>query len=161
MVLDGFSASDARGSLTRLFPVPVELEQPVRQVLVSFNDYKHTLRGMHFQRGDDSEQKIVSVLRGRILDVVVDLRADSATHLDWAAVELDAARPRSILIPAGLAHGFLTLDDESQVSYVIDAPYVPATATGIRWNDPLIGIEWPESPSVMSDQDEHWPLIDR
>jgi dTDP-4-dehydrorhamnose 3,5-epimerase len=158
-VLDGFAAGDARGSLTRLFPVPsASAGKPIRQVLISFNDRAGTLRGMHFQRGEASEQKIVSVLQGRILDVVVDLRVGSGSYLSWASIELSAHRPQSLLIPKGLAHGFITLDDSSQVSYLIDEPYNPEAASGIRWNDPAIGVEWPFEPSIVSDQDQNWRL---
>lgn len=154
-----FTSSDDRGGLARLWPLATAgHDQPsVAQVLVSHNTAAHTLRGMHFQRGIHAERKVVSVLRGRALDVVVDLRPDSTTYLDWAALELSEDTSQAFDIPRGLAHGFLTLTPNTQVSYVIDHPYVPDAGAGIRWNDPLIGIDWPTEPSVVSVQDRSWP----
>jgi dTDP-4-dehydrorhamnose 3,5-epimerase len=158
MVLDGFSAADLRGSLTRLYPLGPSVEAfQIEQVLVSRNLAAGTLRGMHFQAGEWAEQKIVSVLNGRILDVLVDVRAGSSTYLAWTSVEIAADRPTALFVPRGLAHGFITLEPDTQVTYLLDRPYVPTAGRGIRWNDPAIGVEWPAAPAVVSEQDQGWP----
>jgi len=157
-VLDGFSAADIRGSLTRLYPLGPSVEGfQIDQVLVSRNIAAATLRGMHFQAGEWAEQKIVSVLNGRILDVLVDLRAGSPTYRSWTSVEIGADHPTALFVPRGLAHGFITLEPDTQVTYLLDRPYVPTAGRGIRWNDPTIGVEWPVVPAVVSEQDQGWP----
>lgn len=157
-----FTSSDARGGLRRMWPLsaPVHNEFPVGQVLISQNVSAYTLRGMHFQRGVHAERKVVSVIRGRAFDVVVDLRPDSTTYLGWAALELNEDTPMAFNIPRGLAHGFLTLTPNTEVSYIIDQPYVAEAGAGIRWDDPLIGIEWPSEPRVASAQDRSWPDLE-
>ena len=154
-----FTSSDPRGDLTRVWPLgqPTIDPSPIAQVLISRNTYRHTLRGMHFQRGEHAERKVVSIIRGRALDVVVDLRPDSETYLAWAMVELDADIPTALCIPAGLAHGYLTLTPRTELTYVIDRPYEPRAGSGIRWDDAMIGIDWPASPAVVSEQDQAWP----
>lgn len=159
-VLASFVSTDARGSLARVWPLdsaPGGFE--VEQVLVSRNTQQYTLRGMHFQRASAAERKIVGVLHGRILDVVVDLRRESATYLQWAAVELNGHEPVVVVLPRGVAHGFLTLEKDTEVSYLLDRPYRPSHACGLRWDDPLIGIEWPCAPVNVSDQDASWPPV--
>jgi len=158
MVLDGFSAADVRGSLTRLYPLGPSVEEfTIEQVLVSRNLAAGTLRGMHFQAGEWAEQKIVSVLNGRILDVLVDLRAGSPTYRSWTSVDVGADRPTALFVPRGLAHGFITLEPDTQVTYLLDRPYVPTAGRGIRWDDPAIAVEWPTTPTVISEQDGQWP----
>ncbi len=156
-----FTSSDSRGDLTRVWPLtsgPSDLSPaPISQVLISRNTHQHTLRGMHFQRGEHAERKIVSVIRGKALDVVVDLRTDSDTYLAWAMLDLDADAPTAFCIPPGLAHGYLTLAPNTDVTYIIDRPYEQQAASGIRWNDPLIDIDWPVEPEVVSQQDRSWP----
>ena len=161
-VFETHIAFDERGSMSRLWPTSAApADFVVHQVLLSRNLTKHTLRGMHFQRGSSSEQKIVGALRGRLLDVFVDLRTNSATYLDWAGVELSGDEQVAVLLPRGIAHGFLTLEDNTEVSYLVDHAYEPTRAIGIRWDDPLVGIEWPVEPSVIADRDRSWPLIER
>jgi dTDP-4-dehydrorhamnose 3,5-epimerase len=158
VVLDGFCAADVRGSLTRLYPVGPSVEEfRIEQVLVSRNLAACTLRGMHFQAGEWAEQKIVSVLHGRILDVLVDVRAGSSTYRSWTSAEIGADRPTALFVPRGLAHGFITLEPDTQVTYLLDRPYVPTAGRGIRWDDPAIAVEWPAPPTVISDQDRQWP----
>lgn len=120
---------------------------------VSWNRAKHTLRGMHYQAAPHGEVKIVSCTAGAILDVVVDLRRDSPTRLQWLAVELTPASGAQLYIPAGFAHGFFTLTDATEVSYRMGTPYVAELARGLRWNDPAIGIAWPAPPAVISARD--------
>ena len=92
--------------------------------------------------------------------MVVDLRAGSPTQLQWLAVELTAERRNALYVPPGLAHGFITLADESELEYLISTPYAPSAAAGVRWDDPVVGIEWPFSPVVLSERDAAFPDLD-
>lgn len=123
----------------------------------SYNDRAGTLRGMHFQRAPHGQAKLVSCVRGKFLDVIVDVRPESATYLRWIAVELAAASGRAVFIPAGCAHGFVTLEDHSTVAYLIENDYRPGAATTLRWNDPLVGIQWPVREPILSDRDRQAP----
>lgn len=148
---------DERGCFARTFCgtefKEAGLASQVSQVSVSFNKAKGTLRGMHLQRAPHEECKLVRCTRGRVFDVVVDLRPASPTHHDWFGLELDSESRRALFIPAGVAHGFLTLEDNSELLYMMDVPYAPDCADGVRWDDPAFGIEWPFEPLVMSDAD--------
>ena len=130
--------------------------EPV-QCSASFNAAAGTLRGMHYQAAPDAEAKIVRCTRGRVFDVAVDLRPDSPTFRGWHAEELSADNGRAILVPAGCAHGFLTLEEASEVFYMIDAEHRPDSARGVRWDDPAFGIRWPRPPAVVSNRDRKWP----
>jgi dTDP-4-dehydrorhamnose 3,5-epimerase len=112
---------------------------------------------MHYQEAPHAEAKVVRCQRGSVYDVIVDLRPESATFKRWAAVELSAANRRLLYIPEGMAHGYLTLEDETEALYLISAAYTPEAARGVRWDDPAFGIEWPEEPRVMSEKDRAWP----
>jgi dTDP-4-dehydrorhamnose 3,5-epimerase len=129
------------------------------QSSVSFNLRRGTLRGLHFQAEAHAEDKLVRCTAGAIYDVIVDLRPDSPTARRWFAVELSAANHRSLFVPKGLAHGFMTLSDETEVLYMISAPYAPGFERGVRWNDPAIGVSWPMAPSVVSARDAAYPLL--
>ncbi len=133
------------------------LMSELSQCSLSFNQRKGTLRGMHYQLAPDVETKVVSCKAGSIFDVIVDLRPDSATFRQWCAVELSADNRCLLYIPSGMAHGFLTLEDNSEVYYQISGRFVPASARGVRWNDPAFGIEWPSEPSVISERDRTYP----
>ena len=132
--------------------------QPV-QASLSGNVRRHTLRGLHFQLAPHAEQKLVRCVRGCIRDVVVDVREDSPTRWQHYAVELDATRGNALFVPRGFAHGFLTLEDNTSVEYLIDAVFEPTSARGLRWSDPQLGIAWPAAPQVISDRDAAWPLL--
>jgi dTDP-4-dehydrorhamnose 3,5-epimerase len=134
-----------------------ELRPDWVQCNVSFNEKKGTLRGMHFQGAPFEEVKLVRCSRGAIYDVVIDLRRESATLAQWTGAELTAENHRMIYIPKGFAHGFLTLQDQSEVFYQMSEFYAPAHAGGVRWNDPAFGIEWPIGVSVMTDKDRTFP----
>jgi dTDP-4-dehydrorhamnose 3,5-epimerase len=123
----------------------------------SWNGASHTLRGMHYQAAPHGEVKIVGCTAGAIFDVAVDLRAGSPTRFEWLGVELTPATGTQLYIPAGFAHGFLTLADGTEVSYRMGTSYVPAAARGFRYDDPLIGIAWPETPAVISERDRTYP----
>lgn len=154
---------DERGAFARTFctrefadaGIPFE----VVQANLSINPVKHTLRGLHFQRSPSEEPKIVSCRQGRIWDVAVDVRPDSTTYLQWTSVELDAASERMFYIGKGLAHGFITLEHDTEVGYLMGAAYDPEASAGLRWNDPRIGIDWPAEPALISDRDASYPLL--
>lgn len=127
------------------------------QASISFNDRRGTVRGLHFSVGPNAETKLVRCTAGAVYDVVLDLRPASTTFLDAIGIELSAANRRAIYIPIGLAHGFQTLKDQTEVLYLIDMPYVTSSARGIRWNDPVVKIDWPEPITVISERDREFP----
>jgi dTDP-4-dehydrorhamnose 3,5-epimerase len=129
----------------------------IAQESVSRNERKGTLRGLHFQRPPHEETKIVRCIRGAIFDVIVDLRHDSPTFLHWKSFELTAENHRALYVPKGCAHGFQTLAEGTEVSYLISDFYAPEAAAGYRYNDPAFGITWPAPVNVISDRDRHWP----
>ncbi len=130
------------------------------QCSVSFNARRATLRGLHFQADPHAEDKLVRCTAGAIFDVIVDLRRDSPGRGRWLGIELTADNRRSLFIPRGFAHGFITLTDGSEVLYMMSVPYVPGFARGVRWNDPAIGIDWPLEPEHMTERDAAYPLLD-
>ena len=115
-----------------------------------------TLRGLHFQASPYEEVKLVRCTRGSAFDVVVDLRRSSLTFRRWFAVELDGTARRAVFIPAGVAHGFQTLEDDSWIFYQMTEPYVPELAGGVRCDDPAFAISWPCAVSVMSERDRNF-----
>jgi dTDP-4-dehydrorhamnose 3,5-epimerase len=123
----------------------------------SYNEKAGTLRGMHYQKPPLGQSKLVSCVSGRVWDVVADLRPDSPTYLRWEAVELSAASGRAVFIPAGCAHGFVTLTDQATVAYLIQGNYEPAAAGTVRWNDPTFGIQWPVNSPILSERDRLAP----
>lgn len=127
------------------------------QANMSYNKLKGTLRGMHYQRAPYAETKLVRAVRGAILDVIVDLRPDSPTYRRWIGVELTADNRRALFVPEGFAHGFQTLEDDTDVSYQVSAFYTPGAEGGARYNDPAFDIQWPLPVSVISDKDAAWP----
>jgi dTDP-4-dehydrorhamnose 3,5-epimerase len=127
------------------------------QTSLSANRKAGTLRGMHYQAAPYAETKLVRAVRGRAFDVAVDLRPDSPTHRRWAAVELDAAKANAVLIPEGIAHGFLTLEDDTDILYQIAPAYRPGHDAGVRWDDPAFAIDWPRRPEVISGRDAAYP----
>ena len=127
------------------------------QSSVSFNKREGTLRGMHFQKKPHEETKLVRCTMGAIYDVIVDLRPDSPTVTRWFGLELSAANRKALYVPKGFAHGFITLNDESEVLYQISAEFRPESAAGVRWNDPAFAIEWPVEAVVMSGRDRSYP----
>jgi dTDP-4-dehydrorhamnose 3,5-epimerase len=152
---------DERGFFARTFDADQfrehGLEPAVAQCNTSFNERAGTLRGLHYQADPDGERKLVRCTRGVIYDVIVDLRADSETYCRWFAVELSADNARQLYVPKGLAHGFQTLTDDSEVAYQMSHVHVPGQARGVRWNDPAFGIEWPEAERTISDRDAAFP----
>jgi dTDP-4-dehydrorhamnose 3,5-epimerase len=120
-----------------------------------------TLRGLHFQRTPHAQAKLVRCLRGRIFDVAVDIRAHSPTFKQWVGVELSAEAGNQLFVPAGYAHGFLTLEPDCEVAYKVDAYYAPEADGGIAWNDPNIAIDWPLDGALphLSDKDAALPAL--
>ena len=129
----------------------------IEQANTSFNSKAGTLRGMHFQVAPYQETKVVQCTMGAIYDVIVDLRPDSPTYKRWTCVELTAGNGTMLYIPADFAHGFITLEDNTEVSYLMSESYQPGAARGFRWNDPEFGIKWPIVVDEISDRDACWP----
>ena len=125
----------------------------------SMSSVKGTLRGIHFQKGDKAQAKLVRCVRGAVLDVAVDLRHESPTYKQWVAVELSAENKKQLLIPRGFGHGFVTLTDEVEFLYKADNYYAPEADGGIRWNDPEIGVDWGVEEPILSAKDEKNPLL--
>ena len=165
-VIEPERISDERGYFARTFDAGVleeaGLDGRVVQGNTSFNPRTGTLRGMHFQAAPHGEAKIVRATRGAIFDVAVDLREGSPTRHRWFGLELSAANGRSLYIPDGFAHGFQTLEDDSEVAYLMSVAYVPGAGRGVRWDDPAFGIEWPAAPPggrTMSERDATYPDV--
>jgi len=126
------------------------------QANMSFNHKQGTLRGMHYQVAPYRETKLVRCTRGAIYDVIVDLRTDSPTYLQWIGAELTADNRRMLFVPIGFAHGFQTLSDASEVFYQVSEFYTPGAERGARYNDPTFGITWPLAVTVISEKDANW-----
>jgi dTDP-4-dehydrorhamnose 3,5-epimerase len=156
-VIDIEPVEDERGFFARTFCADEfrerGLESSIRQCDISHNRKKGTLRGMHYQAAPHQEAKIVRCVRGAILDVIVDLRPNSATYRRWAAVELTADNRRALYVPKEFAHGFQTLVDHSDVYYEMSERYVPEASRGVRWNDFAFGIQWPVADPILSPRD--------
>jgi dTDP-4-dehydrorhamnose 3,5-epimerase len=129
------------------------------QLNVGFSHTKGTIRGMHFQRTPHAEAKFVRCTRGAVYDVIVDLRPGSITLGQWFGVELTAETRTMLYAPEGFAHGYQTLEDGAEIYYMTTARYAAASAGGVRYDDPALGIVWPYPASVISEQDKTWPGI--
>ena len=125
----------------------------------SSSTVKGTLRGIHFQRGEKAQVKLVRCVRGAVLDVAVDLRPVSPTYKQWVAVELSEENKRQLLIPRGFGHGFVTLTDHVEFLYKADNYYAPEADGGIRWNDPEIGVDWGVVEPILSEKDKNAPFL--
>jgi dTDP-4-dehydrorhamnose 3,5-epimerase len=131
------------------------------QSSISFNRRRGTVRGMHYQAPPHQETKLVRCTAGAIYDVVVDLREDSPTYGQHQAIELSAENRRQLYVPTGCAHGFQTLTDGAEITYLISAFHEPSAARGVRFDDPRLAIPWPLEPTVVSDRDRFWALLPR
>lgn len=125
----------------------------------SLSTVKGTLRGIHFQKGDKAQAKLVRCVRGAVLDVAVDLRHDSPTYKQWVGVELSEENKKQLLIPRGFGHGFVTLTDHVEFLYKADNYYAPEADGGIRWNDPDIGVDWGIFDPILSEKDTKNPFL--
>jgi dTDP-4-dehydrorhamnose 3,5-epimerase len=161
VVVDIAPHEDARGAFARLqcpeeFAAAGHPFTPV-QTSLSRNPRLGTLRGMHYQPAPYGETKLVRAIRGRMFDVALDLRRDSPTFGRWTAAELSADNARALLIPEGVAHGFLTLEPDTDVLYQISPAFRPGHEAGVRWNDPTFAIAWPAAPALISERDAGYP----
>jgi dTDP-4-dehydrorhamnose 3,5-epimerase len=127
------------------------------QMNISFNRHRHTLRGFHYQVTPHQEDKLLRCVRGAVHDVMIDLRPDSPTYMRHIAVELNAANYLALMVPKGCANAFLTLEDDTEATYLVSEFYTPAAERGIRWNDLAFGVSWPAEPAVISEKDRSWP----
>lgn len=152
---------DERGYFARTFCenefAAHKLETLFVQANTSYSEKKHTLRGMHYQLGQYAEAKLVRCIKGRVWDVIIDLRKDSSTYLQHFGLELTAQNNKQLYVPRGFAHGYITLDDASEITYLVSNFYNPANEAGVRWNDPLFAISWPTTAIHISDKDAAHP----
>jgi dTDP-4-dehydrorhamnose 3,5-epimerase len=152
---------DDRGFFARMFCreefEAQGLNSSVVQCNVSFNKRKGTLRGMHFQAAPYEESKLVRCTRGTIFDVIIDLRRSSASFKKYATIELSAENRKMLYIPEGFAHGFQTMEDNTEVFYQMSREYVRDHASGVRWDDPAFGIVWPPGERIIIERDRHYP----
>ena len=160
-LIDLEPARDERGFFARTFCIEEfraqGLETRFVQHSLSFTARRGSIRGMHFQRAPHEEVKVLTSVKGAIHDVLIDLRPDSPTYLRWESYRLTAESRRQLYVPAGLAHGFQTLADDTEVAYLISAFYAPAAAAGFRHDDPAFAIPWPLPLADMSAKDRAWP----
>jgi len=156
---------DERGFLARTFCRDEFAAHGLRasfvQCNVSFNARKGTLRGMHFQAKPHEEAKLLCCTRGAIYDVIVDLRRQSPTFRKWASFELTSDNHSLLYVPEGLAHGFQSLEDNTDVFYLMSEMYQPALDRGVRWNDPAFAIRWPLADPIVSTRDAGYPDFER
>lgn len=157
---------DERGSFSETWNRSVLESLGVRVDFVqdnhAFSATRGTLRGLHFQAPPSGQTKLVRVSRGAVVDVAVDIRRGSPTYGRHVAVELSGANWRQLLVPVGFAHGYCTLEENTEVLYKVDGPYAPAAEGGLLWNDPALGIDWPGfAGSLVSERDMRWPTLDR
>ena len=159
-LLDLDKHEDERGFFARAWCVDEfkkhGLNQRLVQCNISFNKRWGTLRGMHYQGEPYEEAKLVRCTRGALYDVIIDLRRDSPTFKEWFSVELTAQNHRALYVPEGLAHGFQTLVDNTEVFYQMSEFYHPECTHGVRWDDPAFGIKWPSDPRIVSRQDREY-----
>lgn len=156
-ILDLEKRGDHRGFFARTFCAKEFEEHGLRTTFVQANMSKslekHTLRGMHYQVDGAEEAKLIRCTKGRILDVIIDIRPDSVTYCEHIAVELSADNFKQLYVPEGFAHGFLTLEEDIEVTYLVSQFYAPGKEKGIRWNDSLFGIDWPVDSPTLSEKD--------
>lgn len=152
--------NDSRGSFARTFCVNEfnqnELSTDIKQCNISYNKKKDTLRGMHYQSKPYEEIKLVRCIKGSICDVVIDLREESDTYMEWLSLDLTSQNGIALYIPKGFAHGFQTLEDDSEVLYQMSEIFYPESAKGIHWKDPLFNIDWPSMEPIISEKDSSY-----
>jgi dTDP-4-dehydrorhamnose 3,5-epimerase len=160
-VIEPDRLEDERGFFARTWDADVFAEHGLSsrfvQSSVSYNRARGTLRGLHYQVAPHEEAKLVRCTSGAVFDVAVDLRVGSETFRHWFGVELSSDNRRALYVPEGCAHGFLTLADDSEVSYQISQFWAPDAGRGVRWDDPAFGIEWPGEVVVMNERDRGYP----
>ncbi|MGB9023713.1 MAG: dTDP-4-dehydrorhamnose 3,5-epimerase [Candidatus Bathyarchaeia archaeon] len=162
-ILDLERREDSRGFFARTFCqrefIQHGLKPMIAQANVAFNMKKGTLRGMHFQYPPLAESKLVRCTRGRIIDIIVDLRPESSTYLDHATVELTADNYRSLYVPERFAHGYQVIEDITETSYQVGEFYAPSAEGGLMYNDPQLKLAWPLPVTEISPKDNTWKLL--
>jgi dTDP-4-dehydrorhamnose 3,5-epimerase len=162
-IIDLEKRGDSRGFFARSF-CQDEFERhglvnKVVQTNVSLSKHQGTLRGMHYQEAPYAETKLVRCTQGAIYDIIVDIRPESPTFKQWIGVELSSSNHRMLFVPQNFAHGFITLMDDSEVTYQVSQVYHRGSERGLRYNDPALGIIWPREVNVISDKDASWPYM--
>jgi dTDP-4-dehydrorhamnose 3,5-epimerase len=149
--------ADERGFFARIFCSRAfadnGLNENLRQCSISFNSIKHTMRGMHYQLPPHEEAKLVRCTQGAAHHVILDLRDNSESYLEWTSVELSSDNRHLLYVPEGMAHGFITLADATEIFYQMSEYYTPESSAGVRWDDPAFSVAWPVKPAVISERD--------
>ena len=163
-IIEPARLEDERGFFARTFCHREFAEHGIAfnfvQCNISFNEQKGSLRGMHYQVKPHAEAKLVRCTMGAIYDVIIDLRVDSPTFSQWISAELTARNRKMLFVPEGFAHGFQTLEDDTEVFYHMSRDHHPESSRGIRWEDPAIGIRWPRANPTVSERDRALPCLD-
>jgi len=163
VLIEPILRKDSRGHFSRAWCNSEFAEQGIKFVPVQantgFNFRKGTLRGMHFQVKPALEAKLVRCTKGTIFDVVIDLRPESSSYRKWYGVELKAENYQMLYVPEGCAHGYQTLENDTDVFYLTSQYFTPSAARGVRYDDLIFGIKWPLVPTAISEQDRNWPLV--
>lgn len=158
-------AADERGFFARAWCAQemrrLGLADTLAQCSISHNHRAGTLRGLHYQAPPHAEAKLVRVIRGAAFDVAVDVRPDSPTFAHWRSFELTEDNGRAVHLAPGIAHGFQALTDHTELLYMISMPYAPDAARGVRYDDPMLAIDWPLPITLISDRDRNWPLLNQ
>jgi dTDP-4-dehydrorhamnose 3,5-epimerase len=161
-VIDPSPREDERGRFMRAWCVREFADNGLEflpvQANMGFSHRKGTIRGMHFQEAPALEAKLVRCTRGSIFDVAIDLRPDSRTYRSWYGTELSAKNGRMLYVPEQCAHGYQTLEDDTEMYYMASQFYAPSSARGVRYDDPAFNISWPLAVTMVSEQDRNWPL---
>lgn len=159
-VVDLNKIEDERGFFARAFCSEefdaLGLNSNVLQANISFNKLAGTLRGMHYQKSPYQESKFIRCLKGSIYDVVIDLRKNSSTYLQSFGIELNDKNRTALFVPKDFAHGFITIEDSTEVLYLVSQNYIPGAEKGIRWDDPKFSINWKVKPTIVSSKDASW-----
>lgn len=163
-VIDPEKLEDERGFFARVWDKKQfrknDLNTELAQCSISFSKKKGTLRGMHYQIHPYEEAKLIRCTRGKIYDVIIDLRPKSETFKQWFGVELDFENHKMIYIPEGFAHGFQTLENNTEIFYQMSQIHIPEYERGLRWDDPIFNIKWPIKDKIISEKDRKWNLYD-
>lgn len=164
-ILEPQRLNDSRGFFARTWSredaQKYNLDDKLLECSLAYNKKKGTLRGLHYQRGKYAEVKLIRCTMGKVFDVVVDIRPKSKTYQKHFTIELSAENRIELYIPKGFAHGYQTLEDKTELFYQIGTPYMPNFATGIRFDDPVLDIDWPLTVSVISDRDKMLPFLNK
>ena len=166
ILIQGSSHFDARGQFRSVYKANDSNykqawgDRPISQVNISANKAIGQIRGLHYQSCRNSEAKLITCIRGRVWDVAVDMRDNSTTKYKWCGIELDSASGNAILIPEGFAHGFQTLESNSELLYLHSGNWIKDSEVGVRFDDPLLSIKWPLAPVGLSDRDLSFPFLE-